>query len=101
MTRFIKYLNEDFDQKELVPLALKWLKNKFPTEEFGFTFAHTPNLTAETKIYSVTVNGKCFDIAGRIFDANGDGEESKGDVVQFKIVNSEEEPEEESKEKAF
>ena len=101
MERFIKYLNEEFNQEELVPLALKWLKNKFPEAEYGFSFEHKPNLTNDTKTYSVTIDGKCFDIVGRIFDANGDGKESEGDVVQFKIVASEEEPQEEEKEPAF
>jgi len=99
MERFIKYLSEEFDQTKLVPVALKWLKNKFPEDEFGFKFEHKPNLTNDTKTYSVHQDGHSFDIVGRIFDANGDGKESEGDVVQFKIVSSEEE--EEEKESAF
>ena len=97
MERFKKYLTEEFDQKALLPLAMKWLEKKFPKEEFGFTFRHTPNVTNITKTYSVSQDGKEFDIEGRIFDANNSGEEDAGDVVQFKIVPTEEEPESEEK----
>ena len=101
MERFTKYLNEEFDQTALVPLAMKWLEKKFPKEEFGYTFKHTANVTNTTKTYSVHIDDKEFDIEGRIFDANNSGEEDAGDVVQFKIVPTEEEPEEEEQTSAF
>ena len=96
MERFKRYLVEEFDQKALLPYAIKWLEKKFPKEEFGYTFKHVENVTNITKTYSVSIEGKEFDIEGRIFDANNSGEEDAGDVVQFKIVSSQEdEPEEE------
>ena len=91
---FKELFAEEFNQDKLVPLAMKWLKKKFPFEEFGFTFKHRPNLTNTTKTYSVAVDGKEFDIDGRIFDANNSGKEDRGDVVQFKIVSTETETEE-------
>ena len=103
MKTFIELFEEaeEFDQKKLLPLAMKWLKTKFPEDEYGFTFKHTPNVTNTTKTYSVTVDGKEFDIEGRIFDMNGNDKEDKGDVVQFKINPTEEEPEDEETTPAF
>ena len=92
----MKFTNifEEFDQKKLLPLALKWLKMKFPEDEYGFKFKHVPKLKDATKTYNVTVDGKEFDIAGRIFDKNGSGKEDEGDVVQFMIIDTQEEEEE-------
>ena len=98
--RFKDYISEEFNAEALVPLALKWLKKKFPEDKFGFTFKHMQNVTNTTKTYSVTVDGKEFDLEGRIFDANGSGKEDKGDVVQFKITPTEE-PEVEEKPASF
>jgi len=86
----------DKTDKKLVQLALKWLKKKFPVDKYGYTFKYVPGVINTTKVYSVSVDGEEFDIEGRIFDANGDGKESPGDVVQFKISPTqeiEEEPE--------
>ena len=101
MNNFKQYLQEAFEQTTLVPLAMKWLEKRFPKDEYGFTFKHTPNVTNTTKTYSVSQDGKEFDIEGRIFDANNSGEEDAGDVVQFKITPTEEDPETEEKVPAF
>lgn len=107
--RFKSYLTEEeeaknpdsFDPLKLVPLAMKWLKMKFPEDDFGFEFKYMANVTNATKTYSVAVDGKEFDIEGRIFDKNGSGKEDAGDVVQFRINPTEEAPAEEEKEPAF
>ncbi len=88
--RFKNYLNEEFDQKAYLKDALEWLNQKFPDN--GFTFKHKPNLVNDTKTYNVSINGKEFDIAGRLMDTNSDGTK---DTVLFKINPVEDEPEKE------
>ena len=77
---------KEFDQTPYVKDALEWLKKKFPEEEYGFSYKHEPKLANPTKTYSVTINNREFDIAGRIFDKNKNDIEDAGDVVLFKIV---------------
>ncbi len=85
-----------FDQEPFVAPALKWLKKRFPFEEHGFTFKHTPRLSNPTKTYQASIDGKDFDIAGRLMDTNSDGSK---DTVLFKIDSVE--TAEEEKEAAF
>ncbi len=85
-----------FDQEPYVTPALKWLKKRFPFEEHGFTFKHTPRLSNPSKTYQVSIDGNEFDIAGRLHDANSDG---KQDQVLFKIIPVEDQ--EEQKPAAF
>ena len=87
---------EEFNQEKLRTKALKWLKMKFPKKDFGFTFKFQPDLSGATKTYNVTIDGVEFDIAGRIFDANGSGKEDPGDVVLFKILPVQDEEETEN-----
>ena len=84
----------EFDQKPYVSSAIKWLKKKFPDN--GFTFKHTPKLSNPSKTYQASIDGKEFDVAGRLHDSNSDG---KQDQVLFKIVPVEDQDEE--KEAAF
>lgn len=96
--KFKSYLQEEFDQQSCLKDAKEWLAKKFPKEDFGFTFKHKPNLTNSTKTYSASINGKEFDILGRLMDSNSDGTK---DTVLFKIEPVEEEPESENKEPSF
>jgi len=93
--RFTTYLNEAFDQTPLVPLAKKWLAQKFPFEQHGYVFKHNAKLLDTTKSYDVSISGKEFTIAGRLYDTNSDGAK---DTVVFRINPSEEE---ESQEPGF
>jgi hypothetical protein len=86
-------VNEAFDQTPLVPLALKWLKQKFPFDTHGYVFKHNPKLLEPTKSYDISIENKEFVIAGRLFDTNSDGTK---DTVVFRINPSEEEPESEA-----
>ena len=85
---FKTYLTEEFDQSAYLDDAMEWLKQKFPDN--GFKFKHKPNLTNDTKTYSVSINNKEFDIAGRLMDTNSDG---KKDTVLFRIDSVDEEQE--------
>ncbi len=78
-----------FDQKPLVPLAMKWLNKKFPKDKYGFNFNHNENLSSDLKSYAVSVDGKEFEISGKLFDTNSDGTD---DTVVFRINQIEEEP---------
>ncbi len=89
--KFGKLSKSTFDQKPLVPFAIKWLEKKFPNEEFGFTFKHVPKLANPTKTYQCGEGSQNFDIAGRLHDSNSDG---KADTVLFKILPVEEDEEE-------
>ena len=82
-------VTEKFDQKPLVPLAMKWLKQKFGEE---FEFKHKPNLSEIGKTYFASIDGKEFGIAGKRYDTTGDGEP---DTVLFKILPDEDEEEKE------
>lgn len=93
---FIIEEESNFDQKSYLKDALEWLEKKFP--DHGFEFKHKPNLVNATKTYSASINGKEFDIAGRLMDTNSDGTK---DTVLFKIEPVEEEPENDKKEPAF
>ena len=77
----------DFNQTPFVKPALRWLKNKFPFKEYGFTFEHRPKLANPTKTYQVHEKGKSFDIAGRKMDTTGD---DNPNVIVFKIINVDE-----------
>jgi hypothetical protein len=82
-----------FDQKPFVPLAMKWLDQKFPQKAFGYTFKHNPKLEVpDMKSYNVSVDGKEFIIVGKAFDTNSDGTK---DTVLFKITAVEHEEEQE------
>lgn len=83
------YIKEEFEQAEYLKDALEWLNNKFSDK--GYVFKHKPLLINSTKTYNVSINGKEFDIEGRLMDTNSDGEK---DTVLFKICPVEEEPEE-------
>ena len=74
----------EFDQEPYVSSAIKWLKKKFPDN--GFTFKHTPKLRNPTKTYQASIDGKDFDIEGRLMDTNSDGSK---DTVLFKISSVE------------
>ena len=87
--KYTTFLKEEFDQKAYLKDALEWLKGKFPEDEYGYEFIHKPNLINTTKTYSVSINGKHFDISGRLMDTNSDGSK---DTVLFKIEPVEEEP---------
>lgn len=90
--KFKEYLTEEFDQGEYLKDALEWLKKKFPDQ--GYEFKHTPKLVNDTKTYNVSINGKEFDIVGRLMDSNSDGTK---DTVLFRIDSVEaDEPEKES-----
>ena len=79
------------EQKKLLPLALKWLKNRFGD---GFNFKHNPKLNVPNmKSYNVSVDNKEFILSGRGFDTSEDG---KVDTVLFRI-DTIEEPEETEK----
>jgi len=78
-----------FDQKPLVPLAMKWLKKKFGDE---FEFKHKANLSEIGKTYYASIDGKEFGIAGKKYDTTGDGD---ADTVLFKILPDEEEDQKE------
>lgn len=84
-------VNSKFDQKAFLDDALEWLEKKFPDN--GFTFKHKENLTNDTKTYSVSINDKEFDIAGRLMDTNSDG---NADTVLFRIDPVEVENEEDN-----
>ncbi|MCD6435237.1 MAG: hypothetical protein J7L15_02435 [Clostridiales bacterium] len=90
--KFNEYLTEEFDQSVYLKDALEWLNKKFP--EKGYTFKHLPKMVNDTKTYNVSINGKEFDIVGRLMDSNSDGTK---DTVLFRIdaVESESEPKEE------
>lgn len=91
--KFTEYLTEEFDQAEYLKDAMEWLKIKFP--EKGYEFKHKPLLVNDTKTYNVSINGKEFDIAGRLMDSNSDGTK---DTVLFRIDAVESEPEEKEEE---
>ena len=91
--RFKTFL-ESFDQTPLVPLAMKWMKNKWPEDKFNYTFKHNPKLSNPSKSFYVSVDGKEFEIAGKLFDTSGDGEK---DTVVFRINPAEEDEPEEDK----
>jgi hypothetical protein len=79
----------EFDQTKYVPLAMKWLKNKFGDD---FNFKHNAKLSEIGRSYHVSVDDKEFIISGKAFDTTDDG---KPDTVVFKIEPIEAEEEEE------
>jgi hypothetical protein len=86
MERFIKYLNEEFEQAPLVPLAMKWLKNKFGENN---EFVHKPNLSpGSNKQFDVSIEGKTFTITGRKHKTET---ENPKDTIIFKIEADEDE----------
>ena len=86
MKRFIKYLNEEFDQTPLAPLAIKWLKNKFGDNN---EFIHKPNLSdGANKRFDASIEGKTFTITGRKHKTKL---EDSGDTIIFKIEPDEQE----------
>ena len=91
--KFNEYLVEEFDQSTYLKDALEWLNKKFPDK--GYEFKHTPMMKNDTKTYNVSINGKEFDIVGRLMDSNSD---SKKDTVLFRINPVEDEPEEKEEE---
>ena len=68
MKRFKKYiLEEDFNQDEYLPAAMKWLNDKFANK--NLEFIHKPNLIeTDGKLYHCSQNGKQFSIYGRKHD---------------------------------
>lgn len=86
--KFNEYLTEEFNQSDYLKDALEWLNKKFPNK--GYEFKHKPLLVNDTKTYNVSINGKEFDIVGRLMDSNSDGEK---DTVLFRINAVETEPE--------
>ena len=99
MERFIKYLSEEFDQAPLVPLAMKWLKNKFVSSQNTMEFIHKPNLNDDgNKKYDVSVDGKHFSIVGRKHETEYSNPVNS---IIFKIISSENEDENEESEDEF
>ena len=91
--KFNEYITEEFDQQEYLKDAIEWLNKKF--EGKGYDFVHKPFLVNDTKTYNVSINGKYFDIVGRLMDTDSNGE---ADTVLFRIDAIDEEPEPEQKE---
>ena len=81
-------VEEEFDQTEYLPAAMKWLKAKFGDRH---EFVHKPRLTdANLKYFDVSEDGKTFTIAGRKHKTEMTNPK---DTVIFKII-PDEDPEE-------
>ena len=77
-----------------VPLAKKWLEQKFPQKTYGYKFEYNPKLDVpDMKEYNAYIDGKGFIIRGRAFDTNSNGTK---DTVIFRIDSVEAEDEEEA-----
>ena len=94
--KFNEYMTEEFNQQEYLKDAMEWLKKKFPDK--GYEFIHRPLLVNDTKTYNASINGKYFDIVGRLMDTDSDG---KNDTVLFRIDAVESEPETDETEEGF
>ena len=98
MLSFKKFLEEqtekqtEFNKKQAVKDALKWLENKYGKELYKFK--HIPNMKFEgekIKKYDISVDGKEYELRLKLFDTNGDG---SSDTLGFDVLPAIEEPEE-------
>jgi hypothetical protein len=94
MKKFRDYLTEEFNQNEYKPAALKWLNNRFGSEN---EFIHKPNLTDSggNKYFDVSIDGKTFTIVGRKHESET---ENPKNTIIFKITPDEDEEVKDDKE---
>jgi len=83
MKSFISYIreeentsksNQDFDEKQAVQDAEKWLENKYGKDLYTFKNIQGVKRDGEkTKVYDIVVDGRPWELFLKLFDTNGDG----------------------------